>query len=90
MKSSITFEAVGGRVGCRLFLKCGLPGFGTCEVRWRDGPFFCERMAEERDVMSVEEVEDTVVDVTFFRAEFINAILQIICLRTPEFMTPVF
>ena len=71
MKSSITFEAVRGRVGCRLFLKCGLPGFGTGKVcRW-DSPLLCERMAEERDILSVEEVEDTVVDVTFFRAEFI-------------------
>ena len=77
-------------MGCWLFLKCGLPGFCTREVcRW-DGPFFCERMAEERDVLSVEEVEDTVVNVAFFRAEFINAILQIICVRTPEFMTFVF
>jgi hypothetical protein len=44
-------------------------------------------MAEERNVLPVEEVEDTVVAVTFFRAEFINVILQMVRFRTPKFMT---
>src|SRR5215831_9353951 len=75
MKSTITFEAVDGRVDRWIFLKGGLPNFCTCEVcRW-DGPLLGERMAEERDIWPVEEVKDAVVDVTFFRAEFTNPLL---------------
>ena len=63
--------------------KCGLPLLRSCEVRGRNVLLFCEGVGKERDVLPVEEVENAVVDPTFFNAELMDAILKVVSFRTP-------
>ena len=74
----------------RISFKDLLSPEGTLDVSFRNHVLFGERMAQDRDVSSMEEIQDPIVHPASSYSQFVNAISQHIRERSPQLVSVFF
>lgn len=54
---------------------------------WRDLAFLCESMAKDRNIFSMEEIQDSVVDMFMPNTKFINVFIEFTAMWPSQFGT---
>src|SRR5262245_15736190 len=69
---------------CRVSRKCFLSSDGPVDIHLWNLIFLCLGVAENRDILSMKEVENSIVHTTFAYPKFINAVSQDVGEGSPQ------